>query len=317
MQPINFYVVPRATVNSLAASAPIPPGDLAAYLDLRPGILDDGHCDIFERNSRSEVQRWSAFELFERKSFVSSGTVVVFPFMLELFENFGVRQNIKTCIDWLKATYPGNPCVIQWNHDRDAATVPELQDLPDNFFVLNFNTSRPTPNDVLLPFWTIQTVLSWSPTADRQSRGGFCGHIGGIAVRQRMADAFRGKPGWWVSDERRSQDDYLSLMQSWDFALCPRGGGLSSYRFYEAIQCGSIPILFADDVALPFSEEIKWGQIALRFPEHDAGNFDAVNSVLQHIDVKARRKRLMEIRERCSLAGVQREVFQRISEFLK
>ena len=42
------------------------------------------------------------------------------------------------------------------------------------------------------------------------------------------------------------------------FSLCIRGNGNFSYRFYEALSFGRIPILIDTDVELPFESIINW-----------------------------------------------------------
>lgn len=319
MTQLPVHIISRATVESITERPPIPYGDLNNYLDSRPGILDDGNCDIFQPNCRSERQAYTRFDLFDIKDHVESGTVVVFPPWLELFENYGVRHHIAACIDWLKANFQSNPVVVAWNHDRDQSTVPELQDLPENFFVLCYNTSQKSPNDIVLPFWNVATNQTWRWDAERPLQGGFYGYVGGLKVRQRMLAEFRDMPNWYVADAdkegRLSEEGYILRMMRWDFALCPRGGGLNSYRFYESIQCGCVPVLFADDVQLPYPD-LPWGSIICRIPEEDAGNFERVCLLLDAVRVESRRKRIAAVRQRFALGGVQEEIHTRITEFL-
>jgi hypothetical protein len=104
-------------------------------------------------------------------------------------------------------------------------------------------------------------------------------------------------------------------MKQFDFALCPRGGGLSSYRFFEAIQCGSIPVLFADDVALPYPD-LCWDHIIVRIPEAQAGNFDFVWDRIGGIVPQVRRSIMGYVRQRFTLGGIQEEIHDRITEYL-
>lgn len=318
MTPLPVYIVPRRQIEELTSSPPIPRADLDNYLSVRPGILDDGHCDIFQPNCRSETQAYTRFDLFRIVDHVESGTTVVLPFWLELFENHN-RSHIATCLDWMKATYPSNPCIIQWNHDRDAATVPELQDLPPNFRVLQFNTSRPTQNDIVLPFWNVETRQQWRPEDDRQVTGSFIGYVGGVKVRQAVRDAFRGKTGWVIVDTTEKalpQDEYLKWMLASDFALCPRGGGLNSYRFFESLQCGCIPILFADDVAMPYPN-LDWPSISIHIAEAMADRFDYVTALIEDFDVNAYRHRIAEVRQLFQLGGIQEFVARQIRDYLE
>jgi len=43
-----------------------------------------------------------------------------------------------------------------------------------------------------------------------------------------------------------------------DYTLCPRGGGNWSYRLYETLCLGRIPVFFDTDCALPYESLIDW-----------------------------------------------------------
>lgn len=315
MKPIPFYVFPRKQVQSIA---PLSPSFLAEWESVRPGVLDDNSIDIFLPNIRSKKHPTTRFDLFNRVENVDSGTVIVCNSWLELLSADGRHHDISVLMNAIRSEFPHNPKVWSWNSDRDESTVPELHDLPENEFILSYNTSRPSPNDILIPFWTIECRHPINIEMQRPWRGGFIGYVGGLKLRQKMVEAFRSKEGWMVDDAdkigRLVESDYLWQMRHWDFALCPRGGGLSSYRFFEAIHAGCVPVLFADDVALPYPD-LPWGELICRIPEKDAGNFDLVWDLIGGIDVKARRKTLSEVKQRFTLTRVQQEIFTRLSEY--
>lgn len=50
-------------------------------------------------------------------------------------------------------------------------------------------------------------------------------------------------------------------------ALCPRGYGGSSFRFYEAMQLGTVPFLIGEPDTRPFKKSILWKEISLYSPE--------------------------------------------------
>jgi len=316
--PLNFSVFSRSTVEMLTAKNPISQGFLTGYLESRPGILDDGHCDIIEHNCRSTYQRWADFGLFKRNDQIDNNTVLVFPFWLELFEADDKRENIRICLDFLRnLKVKNNPVVIQWNHDIDASTVPELQDLPNNFFVLQFNTSRPSPNDIILPFWAINT----NPPGEHIQPtilAGFTGN-GGTECRRRLRDWVWNKPGYQWSEERVNEEAYFLQMRNCHFSLCPRGGGLGSYRTYESIQCMRPPVIFSDSQVLPYSDSVDWSDFAFHFPERPNIEFKAFDRYLRFVTEKLwfRMQNALEaVRPKFSLLGVQQEIHKRISEFL-
>jgi hypothetical protein len=52
--------------------------------------------------------------------------------------------------------------------------------------------------------------------------------------------------------------------------LAARGGGLSCYRFFEAMSAGRVPILLADDWELPHPDLIHWDWAIVQIPEKSA-----------------------------------------------
>lgn len=60
-----------------------------------------------------------------------------------------------------------------------------------------------------------------------------------------------------MSTSKTRQDYYNNLSRN-QFTLCMRGGGNFSYRFYEALSFGRIPVLIDTDTILPFKNIINW-----------------------------------------------------------
>lgn len=61
--------------------------------------------------------------------------------------------------------------------------------------------------------------------------------------------------------------EYKNALQQSRFAICLRGVGSSTIRFWEALGAGAIPILISDDMALP--SEVNWDECIIRIPEKD------------------------------------------------
>lgn len=49
------------------------------------------------------------------------------------------------------------------------------------------------------------------------------------------------------------------------FVLCPRGQGTSSFRLYQALSRGRVPVVVADDWVPPHG--VDWGSFSIRWPE--------------------------------------------------
>jgi len=69
-----------------------------------------------------------------------------------------------------------------------------------------------------------------------------------------------------AATEFAAQVEYVDMLQKTRFALCPSGTGPNSIRLWEAIEFGSIPVILADDLALPGKSE-SWAEACIFLEE--------------------------------------------------
>lgn len=80
------------------------------------------------------------------------------------------------------------------------------------------------------------------------------------------ANAF--KPGSASIDQQQVEAlEYQEALARSRFSLCPRGTGASTIRFWESLQAGAIPVLFADAMTLP--EGFDWESCVVKIAEKD------------------------------------------------
>jgi len=65
-----------------------------------------------------------------------------------------------------------------------------------------------------------------------------------------------------TEDEKRA---YMVEMHDSKFVLCPRGLGTATYRVYEAMRLGRVPVILSDDWVPPFGP--AWADFAIRIAE--------------------------------------------------
>ena len=58
------------------------------------------------------------------------------------------------------------------------------------------------------------------------------------------------------------------------FSLCPRGFGPTSFRLYESIQLGAIPIYVSDKFHLPYKNFIDWEKLCLLIDINEIENIN-------------------------------------------
>ena len=66
-----------------------------------------------------------------------------------------------------------------------------------------------------------------------------------------------------ISASKKDNKQFRKLTSQSMFTLCPRGYGPTSFRLYESINLGSIPIYISDNFLLPFQDKIEWEKLAL------------------------------------------------------
>ena len=83
---------------------------------------------------------------------------------------------------------------------------------------------------------------------------------------------------------------YNKLLVNSRYSLCPSGSGPNSIRFWESLAVGSIPVLLADTLELPFHE--LWDKSIIRIPEN---KLEELPNILSNISEEKEK----EMRENC------------------
>lgn len=69
---------------------------------------------------------------------------------------------------------------------------------------------------------------------------------------------------------------FINNILTSDYTLCVRGNGNYSYRFYETISAGRIPLFVNTDCVLPFEDIIDWRKICVWVEEDEIDRIDQV-----------------------------------------
>jgi len=118
----------------------------------------------------------------------------------------------------------------------------------------------------------------------------------GAQLRRRMVAVFRGEPECFIKSQVVQAWSGLGLMahanfcdiakRSW-FGLAPRGYGKTSYRLYEMIALGTIPVYIYDEPWLPYLDVLDWTEFAVLCHESE---LDGLPSRLRAIPEDDRRR---------------------------
>ena len=71
-------------------------------------------------------------------------------------------------------------------------------------------------------------------------------------------------PQNWTSQVQPSRlREFIDITKRSVFSLCPRGYGAQSFRLYEVMQLGSIPVIIYDKEWFPFCGKIDWNEFSV------------------------------------------------------
>jgi GR25 family glycosyltransferase involved in LPS biosynthesis len=84
-----------------------------------------------------------------------------------------------------------------------------------------------------------------------------------LAVEQHFVKFFPG----WNDPGQLTKDQYIELLQNTIFVPCPEGNNVETYRFYEALECGCIPVFtklpaVLEDSGIPFLKTESWTEVS-------------------------------------------------------
>lgn len=88
------------------------------------------------------------------------------------------------------------------------------------------------------------------------------------------------------------RNDFELVARNSTFTLAPAGFGRWTYRFFQAISWGSIPVLLSDDYIKPFADSIPYDDFTLTLPEAAIDDIDEILRDIQPDAIKHLQRQL-------------------------
>ena len=105
-------------------------------------------------------------------------------------------------------------------------------------------------------------------------------------------------------------NQYKEILNKSIFTLAPRGYGYTSFRIYEAILAGSIPIyIWENKKIIPFKEELNWNEFSVIIEEKDIMNLP---NILKNCNIEKMQKKIQEVREIFTFEGTYNYIKQKL-----
>lgn len=130
--------------------------------------------------------------------------------------------------------------------------------------------------NVKLPliYQDLENKLENIPKKTFKNKPILCSFVGSIThnVRKTMIDTYQRNPkfklltnaGWTNQVSQNNQTVFVDITVNSKFALAPRGYGRSSFRFFEILKLGTIPVYIWDDTEwLPYTDVLDYDKFCI------------------------------------------------------
>jgi hypothetical protein len=133
-----------------------------------------------------------------------------------------------------------------------------------------------------------------SEMTEKKYLASFVGSLGTDGTRMAMQEELINRKDCHVEHGNNGSEYFVNLMLSSYISLCPRGAGGQSFRFYEAMQLGVVPLYISDIDCRPFSKWIDWDICSLYINDANGLNkcldtLDKHKKTLLHMGKMAKR----------------------------
>jgi len=154
--------------------------------------------------------------------------------------------------------------------------------LPPDTLVFSASEHVRSKNPNMIP---IPAICSPIPNVVHRNKRTFAGFVGSYThpVRHLLHSLYNTVNGYkfsvqqWSNQVRPSRVyEFIEVTSECKFTLCPSGYGNTSFRLYECMQLGSVPVYISDDFHLPWSDEINWSEFSVLVDIKDIENLDDI-----------------------------------------
>lgn len=138
---------------------------------------------------------------------------------------------------------------------------------------------------------------------DRE-RDVFCSFVGSMTheIRHRLYDLYGGNQrfvfrckGWTPTVAEDELSSFTEITSRSVFCLAPRGYGRASFRFFEALQLGSIPVFVYDEPWFPFEESLDYESFSVRVHVSEIENLERILDSIKQEDIARMQSSLKKV----------------------
>jgi hypothetical protein len=203
-------------------------------------------------------------------------------------------------------------------------TVSQHDDAPQDLLppdTICFSAGGNVQGSSILPIPLICSKLQVEvpENTERKLLASFVGSIT-HPIRMKMANACRDNQdimlylkGWNPTVNKNEFETFINLASYSVFCLCPRGYGLNSFRLYEAMQLGCIPVVVTDKFYLPWADELNWNDFAVLIDESQLPDTVDILRSYSTDKIESMRQKIKEVYPKYfTLDGMYNNILRRV-----
>lgn len=179
------------------------------------------------------------------------------------------------------------------DNDKSYFTVSQFDDgplekFPEDTLIFSAGGNREGTNIIPIPLICSPIPKELISNKEKTIFASFVGSRNTHPIRMDMCNHLQGKDGYTISAGNWSTTvpmdnfkKFVDITCSSKFALAPRGYGKQSFRLYEILQLGAVPVYVSDFHYLPWMEELDWNDFCVPVNEDE---LDQIDDILKSID---------------------------------
>ena len=195
-----------------------------------------------------------------------------------------------------------------------------FEKFPDDTLIFSAGGNREGDNIIPIPLICSSIPKELISNKEKTIFASFVGSRNTHPIRMDMCKHLSGKEGYVISAGNWSTEvpmnnfkRFLDITCSSKFGLAPRGYGRSSFRLYEILQLGTVPVYISDVHYLPWTDELDWNDFCVPINEDEIEDIDAILKSIDDVEYNILLQNGRMIYEKYfSLEGIFKNIIKRI-----
>ena len=166
-----------------------------------------------------------------------------------------------------------------------------FEKFPEDTLIFSAGGNREGDNIIPIPLICSPIPKELIPQKEKTIFASFVGSKDTHPIRMDMCNHLSGKKGYEISAGNWSTtvpmdnfEKFLDITCSSKFGLAPRGYGKSSFRMYEILQLGTVPVYISDVHYLPWFGEIDWNDFCVPINGDEIEDIDTILKSISDVE---------------------------------